>query len=223
MALRTYPDMEQRSPEWYAARCGIVTASAVGQLITSKTLQPADNDYSRGLTALLVAERITGQVDETPISSDMWRGIEHEPYAVEKYAECYAPVTPMGFMRREEKGWTLGYSPDALVGAHGLVEVKCPRAKTHLRTILADEVPAHHMPQLQGGLLASGRLWIDYVSFCAGMPMYRKRVYPDARWFRAIREAVSTFETNAAQMVAAYQEATKTLPATERIDLEIRI
>lgn len=33
MTLHVYADMEQRSEEWYAARCGIVTASAVARLI----------------------------------------------------------------------------------------------------------------------------------------------------------------------------------------------
>jgi hypothetical protein len=35
------------------------------------------------------------------------------------------------------------------------------------------------MAQLQCGLLVSGREWIDYVSYCGGMPMYVKRVLPD--------------------------------------------
>ena len=30
-----YPDLEQGSPEWLQARCGVVTASVIGQLITS--------------------------------------------------------------------------------------------------------------------------------------------------------------------------------------------
>jgi hypothetical protein len=67
-------------------------------------------------------------------------------------------------MRRDEDGWTLGYSPDGLVGDDGLIEIKAPRAKTHLRTILADEVPAHYMAQCQAGLLVTGRKWIDFVS-----------------------------------------------------------
>ena len=37
MSLTTYTDLEQRSEDWFAARCGIVTASVVGQLITAKS------------------------------------------------------------------------------------------------------------------------------------------------------------------------------------------
>jgi hypothetical protein len=74
------------------------------------------------------------------------------------------------------------------------------------------------MAQIQAGLLVSGREWLDFISFCGGMPMWVKRVHPDQRWFDAITEAVKTFETTAAQMVADYEAAVEGLPATERID-----
>lgn len=264
MSLEIFPKMEQRSPEWYAARCGIVTASAVGRLVTTgppdagsvgcptcevkatapcisaarKTPTPiktfhdaraakasalppiygvAHNDTSQALTATLVAERITRTVDETPITGDMWRGIEHEPYARDIYSGHYQQAVECGFMRRDGDGWTLGYSPDALVADDGLVEIKCPRAKGHLNTILADAVPSFHMPQLQAALLVSGRKWIDFVSFNAGMPLFVKRVYPDPAWFEAITAAAAQFERTAAEMVAAYTQATADMPATERI------
>ena len=54
MTLHIYKDLEQRSEAWYKARCGIVTASVVGKLLTP-TLKVADNDTSRGVVAGLVA------------------------------------------------------------------------------------------------------------------------------------------------------------------------
>jgi hypothetical protein len=38
MSLKVYADMEQRSDSWFEARCGVVTASVVGQLVTTMTL-----------------------------------------------------------------------------------------------------------------------------------------------------------------------------------------
>jgi len=217
VTLHEYPDLEQGTDEWLAARCGIVTASVVGQLITTKTVKPAENDYSRALTASLAAERITGYVEPVWLSNDMLRGLDDEPRARDLYSETYAPVTETGFMVEDGWGFSIGYSPDGLVGDDGLIEVKSRRQKKHLQTILADEVPAENMAQLQCGLLVSGREWIDYLSYCGGMPMWRKRVRPDQRWFDAIYDAVLEFEDAAAQMVAAYQQATKNLPATERV------
>ena len=74
----TILNVEQRSDAWYEARCGIVTASAVGKLVTPRTIKPASNDDSRGLANLLASERVTGHVEDTYTSSDMWRGIEAE-------------------------------------------------------------------------------------------------------------------------------------------------
>lgn len=179
----------------------------------------ADNETSRGLTETLIAERITGWTEDVPMNRDMWRGVEAEPYARELYSRHHAPATEIGFMRRDENGWTLGYSPDGLVGDDGLIEIKAPRAKTHLRTILAGEVPAFYMGQLQAGLLVSGRAWIDFVSYVGGMPLYVKRVYPDPDWFDAITAACVAFEHTAARTLADYQERVLGLPQTERIDL----
>lgn len=222
MSLRVLPDLIQGSAEWHDQRRGMVTASVVGKLITPATLSIANNDESRGLTALLVAERITGHTDPTYVNDDMWRGVESEPIARDIYSGHYQQAVECGFMVRQEDGWQLGYSPDGLVADEGLVEIKSPRAKTHLSTILADEVPARYMPQLQAGLLVSGRKWIDFVSYCGGLPLWVKRVTPDREWFAAIVNAVMTFEMAAEEMAAAYKEATKGLPATERpIELEM--
>ncbi len=269
MALIEYPELEQRSPEWYDQRRGIVTASAISALVTVgapdalsvgcpvchavadlpcmsmaakktptpiKTIHearaaiaserppvyaPANNDTSRGLTALLVAERITGHTDPTFMNDDMWRGVMDEPLAVEVYAKHYAPVKTTGLMVRDDWGFSIGYSPDGLVGDDGLVEVKSRRQKKHLITVLADEVPAENMGQIQCGLLVSGRKWCDYISYSGGMAMWKKRITPDPEWHRAIVAAVAEFELTAERMVDAYLSATEGLPATERIDLEL--
>ena len=218
MTLQVFTELEQGSEEWLVARCGIVTASVVGQLITPKTVKPASNDYSRALAVTLTAERITGHVEPIHENQDMLRGTLDEPFARDKYAEHFAPVTEVGFMVRDDFGFRLGYSPDGLVGEDGLIEIKSRRQKKHLATILADEVPLENMAQCQAGLLVSGREWLDYVSFCSGMPLYTRRVFPDPKWFTAIIEAVSSFEAASAGMIERYTEATAGMPPTERID-----
>lgn len=216
MTLTIHPELVQGSDEWLEQRCGMVTASVVGKLITPKTVQPADNPESRGLTNQLVAERITGWVDPMYVSDDMLRGIDDEPRARAKYAEHYAPVKQVGFMTEDWWGFEIGYSPDGLVGDDGLIEIKSRRAKAQLATILADEVPVECMAQLQCGLLVSGRQWIDYVSYSGGMPLYLKRVLPDQKWFDAIIAAVTGFERKATEMVERYRQLTTNLHPTER-------
>jgi len=114
--------------------------------------------------------------------------------------------------------YKIGYSPDGLVGDDGLIEIKSRAQKKHLQTILADEVPLENMAQIQCGLLVSGREWLDYVSFCSGMPLYVTRVQPDPKWHAAIIEAVTAFEESAAQMIEAYEVAVDGSPTTERLN-----
>lgn len=224
MTLTVHESLIQGSQEWFDQRRGIVTASAVGKLVTPKTIQPADNPESRGMAMLLAAERITGWTDPTFTSDDMWRGIEDEPRARAKYAEHYAPVAEAGFMVEDRWGFRIGYSPDGLVGDDGLIEIKSRRSKVQLATILADQVPAENMAQLQCGLLVSGRKWIDYVSYCGGMPLYVTRVYPIEAWHEAILNAVSAFEEVLANMVRTYNASIEGLHMTDRpAELEIVI
>jgi hypothetical protein len=217
MALHEMPDLEQGSPEWLEQRRGMVTASVVGQLLTA-TGRPASNDTSRRLTLSLVAERITGYVEPVFVNDDMLRGQLDEPIARDLYADHFAeePVTTTGFLVRDDWGFRLGASPDGLVGDHGGLEIKCPRAKGHIATTLAGEMPMYHMAQVQACLLVSGREWWDFLSYCGGLPPFITRVYADAKWAEAIVDAVSAFEQAAEEMVTRYDLATRGMPATER-------
>ena len=219
--LTVYAGVAQGSAEWLELRRGILTASTVGQLITPSTLKVAGNDMSRALVCQLVAERITGWVQDSYQSFDMVRGALDEPVARGVYGEHYAPVTEVGFMVRHFDGADLGYSPDGLVGDDGLIEIKSRSPKDHLATILADKVPAKHMAQIQAGLLVSGRQWLDYISFCGGMPLWVERVQPDQRWVAAIRAALAGFEATAAKQIAAYRDAVAGLPTTERTTYDL--
>jgi hypothetical protein len=216
MTLTILDGLEQGSEEWHAARRGVFTASVAGRLITPKTVQVASNADTRTITLQLVAERLTGNTDPTYASAEMDRGHYDEPVARDLYSEHFAPARECGFMVRDDWGFKIGYSPDGLVGDDGLIEIKSRDQKTHLATILADKIPDANVAQLQCGLLVSGRDWIDYVSYCSGMPLYRKRVQADPRWHTAIVDAATAFEAAAADITARYREATIGLPETER-------
>lgn len=268
----TIHECEQRSDAWYALRCGMLTASTIGQLIKAtppgpdtytcpecdarpnfpcvslakgkaagtelkdhhrgrkkaaeegaptaeKVLTVATPADARPLLATLAAERITGHVEQTPVTRDMWRGIDSEPFARDAYAQHTGnPVREVGFITRDlGDGITIGYSPDGLVGEDGLIEIKAPRAKSHLLTVVDAEIPAHHMPQLQTGLLVSGRPWIDFISFAGGMALWPVRVHPHPAWQAAIVNAARTAEAVIADLVDRYRTATHALPVMERI------
>ena len=184
-------------------------------------VKPADTDTSRALTLTLAAERITGWTEHVWVTAAMERGNMDEPLARDLYSQTWEEAREVGFMVRDDWGFGIGYSPDGLVGEDGLIECKSRAPKKHLATILADEVPPENMAQIQCGLLVSGRSWCDYLSYCGGMPMWRKRVHPDPSWFGAIIAAATNFEAAVADITNTYAEAVAGLPTTERIDYSI--
>ena len=223
MTLRTFSDIEQGTPEWLELRRGIITASTVGQLITPK-LKEASNVASRALTLTLAAERITGHIDPVFVSDDMVRGQMEEPLARDLYAKFTGQkVDELGFMTEDNWGPTIGYSPDGLVGDEGLIEIKSRRQKKQLRTIIDGQVPAENMAQIQCGLLVSGRRWLDYVSYCGGMPLFISRVYPDREWAQAILGAAAAFEKAVTTITATFTNRTMGYPVPPLSDLDTEI
>ncbi|MGP5199980.1 lambda exonuclease family protein [Brachybacterium alimentarium] len=204
MTVTIYPELIQGSQEWIDARAGIVTASTVGKLLTS-TGKVASNETSRTLTDTLITERITGRVEPIFPTRDMERGTILEPYARDLYAGHYAPVQEIGFARLDEDFYTLGASPDGLVGTDGGIEIKCPRPRTHLATLRTERVPAQYMAQIQACMHVLDRDWWDFVSYAPGLPLFVKRVDRDEVWCEAIRKACENFQITS-DMDAGYHE-----------------
>ena len=224
MTFHIYNDVEQGTEEWEQLRCGLLTASQIGKLITP-TLGIADNETSRALTETIVAERISGRVEPVHPTRDMERGTLDEPYARDIYRQQHGPVEEIGFATNTFNGHTLGASPDGLIGADGGLEIKAPRQKNHLHTILNNSVPAEYLPQVHANMLVTGREWWDFCTYCGGWPIHVIRVQRDLWWDKAILAALDKFEHSAAQMIAAYRNRVGDATIAPRIDhyLEVEL
>lgn len=211
----------QGSEEWLQLRCGKLTASEM-KLILTPTGKVANNDKTRAHAFELAFQRITGFVEPQYVSDAMLRGQEDEIYARAAYCEHYAEATETGFITNDQWGFTIGYSPDGLVGDDGLIECKSRCGKYQVQTIASNEVPDEYMLQLQTGLLVTGRKWIDFISYCGGLPMFRKRVEPDIEMQSQIIAAAWAFEQRIAEIVREYHAtlATMKLIPTERREME---
>lgn len=219
MSLKIYEDVEQGDDAWHELRRGMVTASTIGALITPKTIKVST--AQTGLTKLteLAAERITERFEEPITSRDIERGHFYEPYARDEYAKHMGvEVREVGFMVRDVDGHKIGYSPDGLIADDGLCEFKSRKQRIQVQHILAGEVPAEHMAQLQTGLFVSQRDWIDYGSYSTGMPMMIIRVESDPRWQQAIRDALVYAENKIAEIITNYETRTADMPMTEYVE-----
>ena len=219
MTITYHQNIEQGTDEWHALRCGILTASEVKHILTP-TLKLANNDKTRQHVYEIAAQRITKYTEPQFIGDDMLRGYRDEALARDLYSANYAPVTEAGFVTNDQWGFTIGYSPDGLVGEAGLIEVKSRRQKYQIQTIAADEVPDEYVLQLQTGLLVTGRQWIDFISYSGGLPMFVKRVTIDAAIRAAITTAAAEFEVKVSDTVKAYFSTVhgRGLHPTERAD-----
>ncbi len=226
MTATYHPELIQGSEEWLAARCGMITASEMKHLLTP-TLKIAANDKQRAHFFELLSQRITGHVEPQYVSFDMLRGSEEEILARALYAERYAPVTETGFITNDEWGFTLGYSPDGLVGDDGLIEAKSRRQRFQIETIMSGAMPDEYMLQVQTGLLVSGRKWLDFISYSGGLPMMTVRVYPDVAVQAAILAAAAQFEANLAEALDTYDRALSSglrlLPTERTVQTEITV
>ena len=198
-----HDEYEQGSEAWLQARCGLLTASEM-KLILTPTLKVANNDKTRAHAYELAAQRITRYVEPHYIGDDMLRGHEDEIRARLAYTEAFGAVTECGFITNNRLGFTIGYSPDGLVGDDGLIECKSRRQKFQVQTFV-DGTPEEHWLQLQTGLLVTERDWIDYVSYSGGMPMAVIREGVSESTQAAIVEAATSFEQRVADIIGEYE------------------
>jgi putative phage-type endonuclease len=159
--------MEQRTPEWFAKRLGLVTASRIADVMAKvKTGTAASRS---GYMTQLVTERLTRQPTEGYQSAAMEWGIEQEGAARAAYeARTGVLVDEVDFVRHPIL--EAGASPDGLVGEDGCIEIKCPNTATMLEYIEDRSVPRKYLLQIQWQLACTGRNWCDFVAYDPRLP-----------------------------------------------------
>jgi putative phage-type endonuclease len=186
--------MEQGTTEWFAARCGKVTASRVADIIAKTKSGPSAS--RENYLAQLVCERMTGKPAESYSNSAMQHGTDTEPYARAAYeARMDILVTEVGFI---DHPWIAmsGASPDGLAN-EGMVEIKCPNTATHIDTLLSRTVPAKYITQMMWQMACADRPWCDFVSFDPRLPekhqLFIKRINYDPEMVNLLENSVIQF------------------------------
>lgn len=186
--------MDQRSEEWFAARIGKATASRIADVVarTKSGYSASRSNYA----AQLVCERLTGAQADSFSNAAMQWGTDHEPDARDAYSfRADVDVEEVGFV--DHPTLDAGASPDGLVGADGLVEIKCPNTATHIETLLNGTIADKYHVQMQWQMACTGRLWCDYVSYDPRMPenmrLFVQRVERDPLRIAELESEVCAF------------------------------
>jgi putative phage-type endonuclease len=188
-------DIVQGSDAWKQLRLGKVTASRVADVVAKTKSGPSASRAN--YMAQLIAERLTGVVAESYSNAAMEHGTATEPEARAAY-EFYEGVSveQVAFVTHPSIA-DAGCSPDGLVGADGLVEIKAPNTATHLETLLTQKVPGKYITQIQFQLACTGRKYCDFVSYDPRLPesmrLFIKRVQRDDKMINELETEVASF------------------------------
>lgn len=183
----------QGSSAWLALRIGKPTASNFDRIITPKENATAETTSQKYLHEIL-AELILGRPLDNEMTAMMSRGSEMEAEARRYYefVSGRADITEVGFCTTDDG--RVGASPDALVGEDALLEIKCPKAETHVGYLFSTEgVAGAYKPQVQGQLYVCEREWCDTISYYPGMPEALVRTYRDEKFIATLRDELAGF------------------------------
>ena len=163
--------MQQRTEEWWSARCGRVTASKVKDVM-AKGRGDAPSATRKNYMMELLCERLTGKPGGPDLSRNaaVQRGVELEPLARAAYEIGTGNmVTETGcFSHSKIDGFIA--SPDGLVGSVGSIECKCPNTATHVATLQSGKHDPQYEWQMLAQMACADREWVDFVSFDDRLP-----------------------------------------------------
>jgi putative phage-type endonuclease len=186
----------QRSPEWFAARCGSLGAS---QLVDILAKTKSGWGASRAnLRTKLAIERLTGQQEKGFVrNAAMQWGVDKEEEARIAYSFVTGRnVVEVGLYKHPTIIGTHA-SPDGLVDEDGCIEIKCPNSTTHIEVLKTNQIAHKYILQMQWQMACADRQWCDFVSFDPRMPehlmLYIQRVQRDDDMLATLENEVRTF------------------------------
>lgn len=188
---------DQGSHEWFAARCGVPSGSRYADVM-AKGRDGGKSATRQSYVVELALERITGAKTSFVTTKAMEDGVDREPLARGAYeARTGAIVQEVGFCLHDHLH--TGVSPDGLVDARGLLEIKCPQPKTHLEYLRLEpgKCPSAYRWQVQGQLWVAERDWCDFASYNPDFPeasrLAVRRVYRDEAAIQELEAEVIRF------------------------------
>jgi len=167
-------DVDQRTPAWFLARKGRLTASNFGAWLTK---QDKTSTKARRTAAAAVLADVAGFPDPAVFeNADIKRGIEWEPQAIQEFSRLTGLlVDPIGFA--QSKHGLFGASPDGLILSTGEgIEVKCPRASKLIQYHQAGELPDEYRDQVHGTMAVLGCKAYHFFAYHEGLPSFHVRV-----------------------------------------------
>jgi putative phage-type endonuclease len=205
-------EIVQGSSEWFALRNGKVSASRINDML-AKTKSGWSTSRENYMYELAI-ERLTGQKTETFTSGAMLHGVENEPLARSAYqVKKNIFVTETAWVNHFSVK-NSGCSPDGLVDdGRGLIEIKCPLTKNHIKWMIDGVPPKEHCNQMFWQMAVTGRHYCDFVSFDPRLPedlqLFVVRLERDDKYIEMLTDEVAKFEEEVTMLVTKLKELRK--------------
>lgn len=190
-------DVPQGDEAWLQLRAGKVTASRCKDARdTLKSGKPSSKQTA--YAAQVAVERIAGRpVDQAFATWQMREGQTNEPLARMAYEELTGNlVEEVGAFGTDDDLFL--YSPDGVVGADGLIEIKSLFSADRIVQIVVGGDYSDFEDQCRFGLWLTGRKWIDLIVWCPalesiGLSMTIRRINRDEDAIEAMEAELLAF------------------------------
>lgn len=155
-------EVTQGTAEWLRLRVGKITGTRLKDLMAKDNLSLVDE---------MIAENVSGLVENSFVSPAMELGIVREPIARQLYEETTNnKVIEIGFITSDKFDF-VGCSPDGLIKKDekyiGGLEIKCPGIKSHVKYLRQQQIPNEYKYQVYNYFLCADSIeWLDFVSYC---------------------------------------------------------
>ena len=201
--------LQQRTPAWFLAREGKLTASSLGGCLGLISWCSRKKTYER----MIGKEKFEGN-DATQ------HGVDNEPNATAHYTAITGQRVVQTGLHVYKHSPFLAGSPDGLVGDKGMIEVKCPYYfRKGCRGIRCHkEIPLYYYVQINALLTITDRDWCDFVSWAPeGVVIHRQ--FRDELLFDFLLPYYAEFHG----CMTAHMDEPFKLPKPEREEIERRV
>jgi len=207
--IRPEVEVIQGSDAWFAARCGRITASRLGDIM--RKTKWGESTYKAKVRLELAIERITGKsVSSVVMNQAMRDGVEREPDARKLYEVITGKEVALCGSFNHPNIANTSASPDGLImDENAVLEIKCPTHATHAKNLMSDKMPKNYVYQVQWQIACTES---DYGWFCSYHPDFPKdlrlkhvKVERDNEVIKSLEEEVRAFDISIEDLIIKIQ------------------
>ena len=191
-----YHNAPQGSEAWLAARRGVITGSRFKDACDKlKSGKPSSKMLAYAYD--LARERCGGKVPGAFVTKAMQAGTEQEPLARLAYEALTGNlVNEVGFITDDER--MFGCSPDGLIDADGVLEIKTMVSSDTLFTAVVDGDISAYIDQCIGYMWLLDRKWVDLVLWAPdleplGLHLIISRIHRDEAVIEELEADLTAF------------------------------